>query len=152
MKRTLALVSAIAAAAGIVATVNSATLRSGTLHVTKECPPSQYLGRAGDFCTITSSNIDVIKPGSRIFYASAIGDPTPGMLDSDLVIDGPGNNTAFGHVWLNVSTIPFTGRVTLSGGTGVFAHFHAELIRVACPDFPVCTWDGSYSFSPPTSG
>ena len=39
--------------------------------------------------------------GSRIVYARADGDPTPGMLDSDLIIDGPGKNTAFGHVVLS---------------------------------------------------
>ncbi len=66
----------VAVAAGIVATAGSATPRSGALHVTKEC--SQNDGDAGDFCTITSSNINTIKPGSHVVYASAAGDPTPG--------------------------------------------------------------------------
>jgi len=140
MNRTLALVFAVVAA-GIVATAGSATPRSGTLHVTKEC--SQYQGRAGEFCTITSSSINAIKPGSKVFYASAAA---LGALDSDLVIDGPGNNNAFGHVVLNLSTL--SGTVTLSGGTGVFSHFHAGPITVACPAFPACSWDGPYSFGP----
>jgi hypothetical protein len=33
--------------------------RSGDLHVTKEC--SEYKGLAGDFCTITSSNLEEIE-------------------------------------------------------------------------------------------
>ena len=140
MNRTLALVFAVVAA-GIVATAGSATPRSGTLHVTKEC--SQYQGRAGEFCTITSSSINAIKPGSKVFYASAAA---LGALDSDLVIDGPGNNNAFGHVVLNLSTL--SGTVTLSGGTGVFSHFHAGPITVACPAFPACSWVGPYSFGP----
>jgi hypothetical protein len=144
MKRTMALVLAIAAA-GIVATAGSAaaTPRSGALHVTKDC--SQYHFQAGDFCTITSSNINAIQPGSKIVYASA-ANLALGKLDSDLVIDGPGNNKAFGHVKLDLSTL--TGTVTLSGGTGKFTHFHAGPIAVTCPTFPACSWDGPYSFAP----
>ena len=144
MKRTWALVVAVTAA-GIVATVSSATPRSGSLHVTKEC--SQYNGGVGSFCTITSSNINAIKVGSRVVYASA-ADFTPGVLklDSDLLIDGPGHNTAFGHVALDLST--FTGVVTFSRGTGEFTHFRAGPLAVACPDYPDCSWDGPYSLSP----
>jgi len=132
---------AVAGSAG-----NTGSPRSGELHVTKNC--SHYTGAAGSFCTITSSNLNAIKVDSRVVYASA-ADFTPGVLklDSDLVIDGPGNNTAFGHVVLDLST--FTGVVTFSGGTGKFIHFHAGPIAVACPAFPDCTWDGPYSFSPP---
>jgi hypothetical protein len=134
----------VAVAAGIVATAGSATPRSGALHVTKEC--SQNEGDAGDFCTITSSNINAIKPGSRVVYASAAGDPTPGVLDSDLVIDGPGNNNAYGHVVLDLTT--GTGVVTLSGGTGVFRGFQAsvDVSPLGWPDF---AWDGTYDFDPP---
>jgi hypothetical protein len=140
----LALVAAGAFAAASSADSTGSSPRSGALHVTKNC--SHYTGAAGSFCTITSSNINAMKPGSRVVYASAAGDPTPGMLDSDLVIDGPGHNTAFGHVVLALSTL--TGVVTFSGGTGVFTHFHAGPIAVACPAFPDCSWDGPYSFSP----
>ena len=119
--------------------------RLGALHVTKEC--SQYNLGAGSFCTITSSNLTAIKPGSKVVYATAAGDPTPGMLDSDLVIDGPGSNTATGHVVLDVRTL--TGVVTFAGGTGVFTHFHAGPLAVACPAFPDCSWDGPFGFDPP---
>jgi hypothetical protein len=73
------------------------------------------------------------------------GDPTPGELDSDLVIDGPDNNNAFGHVVLDLSTL--SGVVTLSVGPGMFTHFHAGPIAVACPALPDCSWDGPYSFT-----
>ena len=150
MKRMIALALAVATtvatAVVIVAASASATPRSGILHMTKEC--SQYTGAAGAFCTVTSSNINAIKVGSRIVYAKADGDPTPGVLDTDLVIDGPGRNTAFGHVVL--SDAPgASGPVTISGGTGVFSHFHADLV-VTCelPPSATCSWDGPYSFSP----
>ena len=149
MNRTLALVLALAAA-GIVATAGSATStdRGATLHVTKEC--SQYTGAAGSFCTITSSNLNAIKAGSRVVYASALG---VGGLDSDLTIYGPGNNRVYGHVVLDLSAFPFiVGEVTLSGGTGKFTHFHAGPLVVVCDwahNFPNCSWDGSYTFNPP---
>jgi hypothetical protein len=140
-----------AVAAGAFAVASSAentgsSPRNGELHVTKNC--SHYTGAAGSYCTITSSNLNAIKVGSRVVYASA-ADFTPDVLklDSDLVIDGPGHNAVFGHVVLDLST--FTGVVTLSGGTGKFTHFHAGPIAVACPAFPGCSWDGPYSFSPP---
>ena len=113
--------------------------------MTKNC--RDYTLGAGSFCTITSSNLEAIKAGSRVFYASA-ADLTAGVLDSNLVIDGPGNNNAFGHVVLDLSTL--SGVVTFSGGTGRFTHFHAGPIAVACPAFPDCSWDGPYSFSPPS--
>ena len=119
------------------------TEQSGTLHVKKEC--SQYNPAvAFSFCTITSSNIDVIKKGMRVVYVSAANLKT-GRLNSDLVIDGPGYNLAFGHVRLNLKTL--TGVVTLSGGTGRFTNFHAGPLTVACPHNPVCSWVGPYWFS-----
>ncbi len=132
-------------AAGAIAVAGSASPRGGELHVTKNCKDYNPLV-AGSFCTITSSNLNAIKDHSRVVYASA-ADLTSGLLDSDLVIDGPGNNNAFGHVVLNLSSL--SGVVTLSGGTGKFSHFHAGPLVVACPAFPDCSWDGPYSFSPP---
>jgi hypothetical protein len=105
--------------------------------VTKEC--SQYTGAAGSFCTITSSNLNAIKVGSRVVYASASGDPTPGFLHTDLVVGGSGNNRAYGHVVLDLSTL--IGVVTFSSGTWEFTHFHAGPIIVRCPADPECSWD-----------
>jgi len=132
-------------AVGIAATTGFArSERSGALHVTKDC--SAYNPAvAGSYCTITSSNITAIRAGMRVVYASA-ADLSAGRLDSDLVIDGPGANAAFGHVVLDLHTL--SGVVTLSGGTGRFAHFQAGPLTVACPAFPDCSWDGPYLFSP----
>ena len=134
---------AVASSAG--ATASSA--RSGELHVTKTCP--DYHGLAGEHCTIRWSNLNAIKGGSNVVYAQAANFST-GILDSDLVIDGPGNNTAFGHVVLNLMT--HSGSIIFSGGTGVFSGFHASA-TVTATDLGLPTeqwhWDGTYSFSPP---
>jgi len=115
--------------------------RSGALHVTKEC--SEYLGRAGDHCTITSSNLKLITVGSRAVYEKAAS--AAGSLDSDLVLyaAGRGNNTAFGHVVLDLAT--GRGVVTFSGGTGKFRGFHAR-VDVSPLGGPNFAWDGEYSF------
>src|SRR5436305_1372907 len=51
--------------------------RAGVLHATKACP--DYHGNAGDFCSITSSNLAEVEVGSRVYYASPLLD---GKLDS----------------------------------------------------------------------
>lgn len=129
---------ALVAAAPAVTAVSP---RSGDLFITKEC--SEFTGLPGGFCTITSSNLNAIKAGSRVVYASGL---TPPTLDSDITIVREGNSIAQGHVHLNLLT--GTGTVTLSGGTGQFLGFEANVI-VTCPVRPDCSWSGSYSFSPP---
>jgi hypothetical protein len=127
--------------AGAFAVAGSASPRSGELHVLKDC--TGYNFGAGEHCTIQSSSLNAIVPGMKVVYASAAG---PGGLDSDLVLDGPGNNDAFGHVTLNPASLP--GEVTLTGGTGRFSGFHADVLvtRVAGT---LWRWDGTYSFMPP---
>jgi hypothetical protein len=107
-----------------------------------ECP--EYTGLAGSFCKITASNLEQIEVGSRIIYASAAG---PTVVDSDVVIDlpGNGNNRAFGHVHLD--RITRTGVLTLSGGTGKFTWFHADL-DISFVVRPVWHLDGTYRFDP----
>src|SRR5438046_1535347 len=63
--------------------------RSGVLHLTKHC--LEYTGLPGGFCTITSSDLEQIEVGTKVFYASAA---TATGVDSDLIYDtpGPGNN------------------------------------------------------------
>ena len=148
MKRILALISCVIAAA-FVATAGSATQaqsRSGPLHVTKEC--SEFNGQAGGWCTITSSNISAIKPGMRVVYR---GPPGIAVLDTDIVLSLAhrwgalvDNRTAFGHVVLDLAT--GTGRVTLSGGTGIFRGFSADAV-VSVDARGVWHWDGTYSFA-----
>jgi hypothetical protein len=123
---------------------NTGNPRSGELHVTKEC--SQNHGNAGDFCTITGSNLNAIDAGMKVVYhdaAGPIGSADFGF-DTDIVLDGPGNNDAHGHVVLSFLT--GTGTVTFSGGTGRFSGFHAT---AAVTFSDTWHWDGTYSFTPP---
>jgi len=124
---------------------NTGTPRSGELHVTKEC--SQYSGQAGGFCTITGSNLNAIDAGMKVIYTNA-ADFVTLTSDTDLVLDGPGNNDAYGHVTLDLVT--FTGVVTFSGGTGRFSGFQAIVDVSVTGTYPnqVWHWDGTYSFNP----
>jgi hypothetical protein len=125
------------------ALAESESPRQGVLSLTKEC--SQFTGDAGSFCTITTSNLKAIKPGSRVIYAKAAGATG---LDTNIVLyTGPGNS-AFGHVILDFAT--GTGTVTLNGGTGKFRHFHAtaDVSYTGGAGGFDWAWYGSYSFGP----
>src|SRR3954454_13691504 len=77
----------------------AAASHSGQLHVTKNC--KDYAGGEDQHCTITSSNIKAIKPGSRVVYLqAAVGT----SLDSDIIlVVGPGSY-ALGHVKVDLAT------------------------------------------------
>lgn len=53
--------------------------RARPFHLTKECPPSQYQGQIGGYCTVTSSNVAAITVGTKIFYAQAAGPDLAGQ-------------------------------------------------------------------------
>ena len=146
MKRMLGLILSLtlagAFAVGSQARIASSWPRSGVLHVTKEC--SDYHGLAGEHCTITSSNLNSIRAGMNVVYTSAAGATS---LNSDLVLDGPGNNNAFGHVTLDRATR--SGIVTFSGGTGRFRGFHARVAVTYSTDDGLWHWDGTYRFTAP---
>jgi hypothetical protein len=137
----LALVEGTAAFATASAAENTATPRSGVLHITKECPHIDQ-----GFCTITGSNLNAIDPGMNVVYTNLHIEN--GVVISDLFVDGPGNNDAYGHVDLTIAT--WSGPLTFSGGTGRFRGFHAA-VTVTCdqPNGTPCSWDGTYSFTPP---
>ena len=125
---------------------NTGSPRSGWLHVTKEC--SEFSGLPGGFCTITGSNLNAIRPGMKVVYTNpAVG--VDNVLHSDLFIDGPGNNDAYGHVDLNVAPGPtqWTGPLAFSGGTGQFSGFHAIAFVDCRPAGSPCTRNGLYRFT-----
>jgi len=107
--------------------------------LTKEC--SQYFGHAGEYCTIVSSNLGAIAPGSKVFYFEAAGS---NGLDSHLTLyAGPGN-VALGHVTLSFTTA--TGVITFRGGTGYFRKFRARADVTYDPTTNLWHWDGTYRF------
>lgn len=109
--------------------------QGGEFHLTKET--SEYTGEAGSFCTVTSSNLDAIKVGSKIIYTSAASEP---VIESDLVIIS-GDDTLTGHVLLDVPSA--SGTLAITGGTGAFAGFRAE--TVVSFDGTEWHWDGTYT-------
>ena len=133
------MIVALIAGLGIALLSLPASSESGTLHVTKEC--SQYAGGPGSFCTIVTSNCPVIPLGSKIVYTDA--PKADGGSDTDLVINTPNGDTAYGHVVLDGKTE--TGTVTLKGGTGKLAKLVGDL-KVAPLDAPNYSWDGPYSY------
>ena len=74
---------------------------SAELHVTKDC--SAYTGAAGAYCTITSSNLAAIKVGAKVFYDQA-ANISPGLLDSDVVLDAGNANRAFSRCLVDSNT------------------------------------------------
>lgn len=140
IKAILGLLLALVAA-GAFAVASSASDRSGTLKVYKEC--SEYTGRAGSFCTIKSSNLKEIKPGSKVLYLQ------PAALASDVILDPPGrgDDKAFGRCSLNKAG---NGKCVFTRGTGAFAGFNADLRVKHLGDpsaSPFWYWQGPYSFS-----
>ncbi len=142
LPRRLPVVAATILALAALAPAVAASPRSGDLHVSKNC--DVYSGAAGDFCTITSSNVNAIKAGSRVYYLQA-ADFNTLTLNSDIVLDEVGSSRAFGHVTLDLVT--GTGTVTISSGTGVLTGLQAS-VAVSPTGSNNFDWDGTYSFSP----
>jgi hypothetical protein len=133
------MLSIIALALPLAPSAFASAARSGALHIAKEC--SQDTGLADSFCTITSSSLSAIAVGSRVVYFQA-ADAT-GALNSDLAVVVGLGHLALGHV-----DLPATGPglVTLSGGTGKFAEFHARVVVTCDPSGIFCNWEGTYRF------
>ena len=119
---------------------NESSARSGNLVVEKNC--QFFAGNAGDFCTITASNLKAIPVGSVITYKSAAAN---GILDTDITLDppGPGNNAATGHCFVNLTD--GLGRCRLSGGTGQYRGFNAT-VDVTPLGWPNFAWNGTYYY------
>ena len=113
---------------------------SRSLHVTKEC--SDYTGAAGSYCTFTSSNIGVINPGYRIYYAEPA---TLESLDTDVEIVGPRGTVATGHCTLVFADLP--GTCTFEGAIGRFGRFDAT-VSVSVDGTGLWHWNGDYLLSP----
>lgn len=114
--------------------------RARPFHLTKTCPPDQYQGQIGGYCTVLSSNVPAIAVGSKIFYAQAAG---PTSLDSDIIVYVGAGNTATGHCALDFQT--GIGQCTLSGGTGTLDGIRAR-VDVSYVSGYDWAWDGTYRF------
>jgi hypothetical protein len=145
-KTALALLTAVVSLAALTVYVSAASPRSQApretkpFHATKDC--SGYTGKIGAYCTIRSSNVKALGPGSRIFYFQQSGKAT---LDSDIVIYAGAGNVTTGHCLLHLAS--GLGLCTLSDGTGTLAGFHARVRVSVDHSVPLLWhWDGTYSF------
>ena len=125
------------------ASVSASVEPTRELRLTKEC--SEYFGAAGDWCTVTDSNLRRLPVGSRILYSQALGSPA-GLLDSNAVLDAGDGNRAVGRCTLDLAT--GLGLCTFSDGTGELAGFQARVDVTCSGDGLVCDLDGTFSFSP----
>ncbi len=115
--------------------------RSGIVRIVKNC--KDYHGAAGETCTITSSNLEEIKAGSTVVYAS--GADATGFLDTDIVIlsRGSGKRLATGHCALSLVT--GDGRCTLAGVKERLREFHADVVVSHLKDADFA-WTGTYGY------
>jgi len=123
------------------ASLSASPDKKGDFHGLKEC--SQYNFLPGGFCTFTSSNLDAIPAGTRVYYDQAANIPT-GMLDSNVILDAGQGNRAIGRC--SVSFATGLGLCAFTDGLGQFAGFSARIdVRI---DFQsgITYWDGTYSF------
>jgi hypothetical protein len=132
--------AALAFSALAASSQNRSPRAAKAFHATKDCSGST--GLAGAFCTVRSSNVKAVKPGSKIFYLQAASKTA---LDSDIALYvGPGS-VATGHCFLRFTT--GIGLCTMANGTGTLAGFYAR-VRVT-PDSSIpglYHWDGTYGF------
>jgi hypothetical protein len=143
----LVVAAGVCSLAALVFFVAAASPQNGALrttkafHATKNC--AGFTGLVGAFCTIRSSNVKAVAPGSKIFYFQQASRTA---LDSDMAIYvGPGT-VATGHCLLHFAT--GRGLCTISDGTGKLAGFHARLRVTADSSIAeLYHWDGTYSFS-----
>ena len=127
--------------AASVSLSNESSARTGNLVVEKNC--QFFAGKAGDFCSITASNLEAIPVGSVITYRSAA---VNGILDTDVTLDPPrpGNNTASGHCFVNLTN--GLGTCSFAGGTGRFRGFHST-VDVTPLGWPNFAWNGPYYYN-----
>jgi len=125
--------------------------RSGEIRITKNC--SHFVGNAGDYCTITSSNVEEIPKGSQVFYTQAAMNPsTPegGSIgfDSNAVVYVGYLDWALGRCTLDPSGN--YGLCTFYDGIGALAGFHAHVNVTPFENTPTNVdyyWNGTYNFA-----
>ena len=111
------------------------------LHITKNC--AGFTGAAGAFCTITTSNVPAIKPGSKVYYDQAFGIPA-GMLDANVVLSVARGDWATGRCTLDGSN--GQGLCQFTDGVGQLTGFRARIKVSPFPHGVDYHWDGTYSF------
>jgi hypothetical protein len=130
----------------------AADRENGQLHIVKDC--GAFTGVPGSsYCTVITSNLAELPPGTRIYYDQITAGPSAGAsgyLDSNVflfVIDG---QWAVGRCTVvNKDNPPVpSGICTLSDGFGPLAGITARVTvtKISGRDGALYAWDGTYSF------
>jgi hypothetical protein len=121
--------------------VLASSARNGQIHITKLC--SDYHGAAGDHCTIATSNLAELPPGTTVYYDQAFGIPA-GNLDSNVMLFVSSSDWAVGRCSVEGAT--GKGLCTVTDGVGPLAGLTARVDVVIDFATGITYWDGTYSF------
>lgn len=110
-----------------------------TLTIVKDCSATMT-GKAGEYCTITSSNVPAIPKGTRVVYSGPVLGSAV-FLSSNVTIQVSAANTATGYCMVDLHT--GVGMCTFWKGTGTLAGFHA-VIHGSYESATAYHWDGFY--------
>jgi hypothetical protein len=119
------------------------------LHIVKDC--GTFRPNPGSaYCTIITSNLDELPPGTRIYYDQLTGNPTAGaagFLDSNVFVYISESQWAVGRCTVPNDNLP--GLCTLSDGVGPLAGFTARITVTykLGGDGALYAWDGTYGFN-----
>jgi hypothetical protein len=121
--------------------VLASSAQNGQLHITKLCP--DYHGGPGDHCTIATSSLAALPPGTTVYYDQALGIPA-GNLDSNVMLFVSSGDWAVGRCSVEAAT--GKGLCTVTDGVGPLAGFTARVNVVIDFATGITYWDGTYSF------
>jgi hypothetical protein len=122
---------------------------NGQLHIVKDCGTFRPIPGSA-YCTIITSDLAELPPGTRIYYDQLTGNPTAGaagFLDSNVFVYISESQWAVGRCTVPNDNGP--GLCTLSDGIGPLAGFSARIAVTYKPggDGAIYAWDGTYSFN-----
>ncbi|HEV7366547.1 MAG TPA: hypothetical protein VGN76_11925 [Gemmatimonadales bacterium] len=121
-----------------------ASSESRSFHLTKEC--SEYLGQAGNHCTVIKSNVQLIPAGATVTYLVA-ADLVHGTYDGDVVLRANPGDAASGHC-IVTDLVKAIGNCAFSGGTGHLSGFHAIVVVSGDRNPLLAHWKGRFSLNP----
>jgi len=122
-----------------VPSVLAASSTTHTLTIVKNCSGTMT-GKAGEYCTVTASNVSAIPKGTRVVYYGPVISSSV-FLSSTVVIKAGPKNTATGYCMVDLHT--GIGMCTFWKGTGTLAGFHA-VIHGSSESPTAYHWDGFY--------
>jgi len=111
-----------------------------TLTIVENCSGTMT-GKAGEYCTVTSSSVPAIPKGTKVVYSSPVISSSV-FLSSNVAITASSANTATGYCMVDLHT--GVGMCTFWKRTGTLAGFHA-VVHGSFESATAYHWDGFYS-------